>query len=60
MNEDILKRAIDKIDVQVEATIQVLAGGRQINGNAFDMNNLLITKKNLQSLLAALPKQSKK
>ena len=42
MNEDTLKRAIDKIDVQVEATIQVLAGGRQINGNAFDMNNLLI------------------
>ena len=40
MNEDNLKRALDKIDIQIEATIAVLSGGRSMNGNSFDFNNL--------------------
>ena len=45
MNEDNLKRALDKIDIQIEATIAVLSGGRSMNGNSFDFNNLMETKK---------------
>lgn len=61
MNEDNLKRALDKIDIQIEATIAVLSGGRSMNGNSFDFNNLIETKKHIESLLAAkATKTSKK
>ena len=61
MNEDNLKRALDRINIQIEATIAVLSGGRSINGNSFDFNNLIKTKEHIESLLAAnVTKTSKK
>lgn len=59
-NEDVLTRALDKINTQLDAITQVLAGGRQINGNSFDYNNLNITKQHIEGKLAALKNTSKK
>ena len=58
MNDESIKAAILKVDTQMKATLAILAGGRAINSNAFDLNNLIIAKKNLQGLLA--PVESKK
>lgn len=61
MNEDNLKKSLDKINIQIEATIAVLSGGRSMNGNSFDFNNLMKTKEHIESLLAAnVAKTSKK
>tara|TARA_R110002020_G_scaffold9855_2_gene38342 strand:- start:816 stop:1004 length:189 start_codon:yes stop_codon:yes gene_type:complete len=61
MNEDNLKKSLDKINIQIEATIAVLSGGRSMNGNSFDFNNLMKTKEYIESLLAAnVTKTSKK
>jgi len=55
-----LENALQKITIQITAVVAVLSGGRAINGNAFDLNNLIEAKKNVESLLATLPKPSKK
>ena len=55
-----LETALSKVTIQITAVVAVLSGGRAINGNAFDLNNLIEAQKNVESLLAALPKPSKK
>ena len=61
MNEDNLKKSLDKINIQIEATIAVLSGGRSMNGKSVDVNNLMKTKEHIESLLAAnVTKTSKK
>jgi len=60
VNEDVLTRALEKINIQLDAITQVLAGGRQINGNSFDYNNLMTTKEHIEGKLAAFKNTSKK
>ena len=62
IDRESLKRAVVNIETQMNAMIAVMANGRQIAGNSFDYNNLHITKKHIQDLLAEseMKKESKK
>ena len=54
-----LEEAEIKLTQQITACVAVLSGGRAINGNAFDLCNLIAAKKNIQELLAAQPSKKK-
>ena len=54
-----LETALSKVTIQITAVVAVLSGGRAINGNAFDLCNLIAAKKNIQELLAAQPSKKK-
>ena len=56
MTDENFKLAITRLEDQIKAQLMVLAGGRGNAGNAFDLNNLLIAKENVQKLHAAIPK----
>ena len=62
IDKESLKRAMSNVEIQMNAMIAVMANGRQIAGNSFDYNNLHITKKYIQDLLAEseMKKESKK
>ena len=63
MNDEAqLKLALEKLNVSIKAIIKVIGTGRNIHGAAFDMNNMLTAKANIEKLLAAIPKtvESKK
>ena len=47
--------ALEKLNVSIEAIIKVIGTGRNIHGAAFDMNNMLTAKANIEKLLAAIP-----
>jgi hypothetical protein len=53
MTDENLKLALSRLEDQIKAQIMVLSGGRGNAGNAFDLNNLLIAKENVQKLHAA-------
>jgi len=57
-DEAVLKLALEKLNVSIEAIIRVIGTGRNIHGAAFDMNNMLTARVNLEKLLAALPKKT--
>jgi len=62
IDRDVLKRAEANLSTQMNAIIQILSSGRQLAGNAFDYNQLAITKQHIQGLLAVseVKKESKK
>jgi hypothetical protein len=47
--------ALEKLNISIEAIIKVIGTGRNIHGAAFDMNNMLTAKANIEKLLAAIP-----
>ena len=51
--------ALEKLNISIEAIIKVIGTGRNIHGAAFDMNNMLTAKANVEKLLAAIPKEVK-
>lgn len=51
----ILELALEKLNVSIKAIIKVIGTGRNIHGAAFDMNNMLTAKANIEKLLAAIP-----
>ena len=51
----ILELALEKLNVSIKAIIKVISTGRNIHGAAFDMNNMLTARVNLEKLLAAIP-----
>jgi hypothetical protein len=55
----ILELALEKLNVGIKAIIKVIGTGRNIYGAAFDMNNMLTAKANIEKLLAAIPKEVK-
>jgi hypothetical protein len=56
MNDEAqLKLALEKLNVSIKAIIKVIGTGRNIHGAAFDMNNMLTAKANIEKLLAAIP-----
>ena len=54
-DEAILKLALEKLNIGIKAIIKVVGTGRNIHGAAFDMNNMLTAKANIEKLLAAIP-----
>ena len=58
-DEAVLKLALEKLNVGIKAIIKVIGTGRNIHGSAFDMNNMLTAKANVEKLLAAIPKEVK-
>ena len=54
-DEAVLKLALEKLNVSIKAIIKVIGTGRNIHGAAFDMNNMLTAKANIEKLLAAIP-----
>jgi len=58
-DEAILKLALEKLNIGIKAIIKVVGTGRNIHGAAFDMNNMLTAKANVEKLLAAIPKEVK-
>ena len=50
-----LELALEKLNVSIKAIIKVIGTGRNIHGAAFDMNNMLTAKANIEKLLAAIP-----
>jgi len=61
-DRELLKRSLENIEKQMDAIMQIFGGGRHLAGNAFDFNNLMITKQHIQDLLAVpeVKKESKK
>ena len=61
-DKELLKRALVNIEKQMDAIMQIFAGGRHLAGNSFDFNNLMTTKQHIQDLLAVpeVKKESKK
>ena len=56
MNDEAqLKLALEKLNISIKAIIKVIGTGRNIHGAAFDMNNMLTAKANIEKLLAAIP-----
>ena len=55
----ILELALEKLNVSIEAIIKLIGTGRGIQGAAFDFNNMLQAKANIEKLLAAIPKTVK-
>jgi len=51
----ILVLALEKLNVSIKAIIKVMGTGRGIHGAAFDFNNMLQAKANIEKLLAAIP-----
>ena len=51
----ILVLALEKLNVSIEAIIKLIGTGRGIQGAAFDFNNMLQAKANIEKLLAAIP-----
>ena len=51
----ILELALEKLNVSIKAIIKVIGTGRNIHGAAFDFNNMLQAKVNIEKLLAAIP-----
>ena len=51
----ILVLALEKLNVSIEAIIKLIGTGRGIHGAAFDFNNMLQAKANIEKLLAAIP-----
>ena len=47
--------ALEKLNISIEAIIKVIGTGRNIHGAAFDMNNMLTAKANIEKLLEAIP-----
>ena len=62
IDREVLKSADANVSIQMNAIIQILSSGRQLAGNAFDYNQLAITKQHIQELLAVpeVKKESKK
>ena len=62
IDRELLKRALVNVETQMNAVMQILGNGRQLNGNSFDYNNLMTTKKHIEVLLAVpeVKKESKK
>ena len=62
IDREVLKSAEANVSIQMNAIIQILSSGRQLAGNAFDYNQLAITKQHIQGLLAVpeVKKESKK
>ena len=62
IDREVLKSADANVSIQMNAIIQILSSGRQLAGNAFDYNQLAITKQHIQDLLAVpeVKKESKK
>ena len=59
IDRELLKRALANVETQMNAVMQILGNGRQLNGNSFDYNNLMTTKKHIEDLLA-VPEESNK
>ena len=61
-DRELLKRSLANIEKQMDAIMQIFGGGRHLAGNAFDFNNLMVTKQHIQDLLAVpeVKKVSKK
>ena len=55
----ILVLALEKLNVSINAIIKLIGTGRGIHGAAFDFNNMLQAKANIEKLLAAIPKEVK-
>ena len=51
----ILVLALEKLNVSIKAIIKLIGTGRGIHGAAFDFNNMLQAKANIEKLLAAIP-----
>ena len=51
----ILVLALEKLNVSIGAIIKLIGTGRGIHGAAFDFNNMLQAKANIEKLLAAIP-----
>ena len=51
----ILELALEKLNVSIEAIIKLIGTGRGIQGAAFDFNNMLQAKANIEKLLADIP-----
>ena len=51
----ILELALSKLNVSIEAIIKLIGTGRGIQGAAFDFNNMLQAKANIEKLLADIP-----
>ena len=47
--------ALEKLNVSIEAIIKLIGTGRGIQGAAFDFNNMLQAKANIEKLLADIP-----
>ena len=47
--------ALEKLNISIEAIIKLIGTGRGIHGAAFDFNNMLQAKANVEKLLAAIP-----
>ena len=47
--------ALEKLNISIEAIIKLIGTGRGIHGAAFDFNNMLQAKANIEKLLAAIP-----
>jgi hypothetical protein len=62
IDRELLKRALANVETQMNAVMTILGNGRQLNGNSFDYNNLMTTKKRIEGLLAVpeVKKESKK
>ena len=41
-DKELLKRALVNIEKQMDAIMQIFAGGRHLAGNSFDFNNSLL------------------
>ena len=57
-DRETLERALANVTNQMEAVMAVLANGRHVVGNSVDYNNAATTKKYIEQLIAALPKES--
>ena len=51
----ILVLALEKLNVSKGAIVKVIGTGRGIHGSAFDFNNMVQAKANIEKLLAAIP-----
>ena len=51
----ILVLALEKLNVSIKAIVKVIGTGRGIHGSAFDFNNMVQAKANIEKLLAAIP-----
>ena len=51
----ILVLALERLNVSIGAIVKVIGTGRGIQGAAFDFNNMLQAKANIEKLLAAIP-----
>ena len=47
--------ALEKLNLSIGAIVKVIGTGRGIHGTAFDFNNMVQAKANIEKLLAAIP-----